>query len=318
VYSALLLIVTNRDDLTADFLIVRLLEKGMPYFRLNAEDFGEAEYLFSADQKGLTRRYKVAGKCLDLNSVRSIWYRRMIWPSAAQAIVPNQRHFVVGEIRHLAEGLMLDPSILWVNPIDATAIGERKVFQLRLAREVGLGIPPTLISNNPNMLRDFAARHDGAIVCKPIYHGLVRQGSERYSVFTHEINPHDLDDDSQLIACPTLLQKKITKGTDIRATFIGKEVFPVEIFSLDSAPLDWRRPGQRIEYRPTELPAAVEQGCRVLLERLRLPYGAFDFVRTPEGEMFFLEVNPTGEWAWLERTLGLPMRDAFVKLFFDD
>jgi hypothetical protein len=315
----MLLIVTNRDDLTADFLITRLLETGRPYFRVNSEDLTEAEYLFClSHNEHVTRRYTIAGKSVDLNAVRSVWYRRMVWPSPSPTIFPDQQRFAAGEIRHLVEGLILDPSILWVNPIDATALGERKVFQLRLARELGFRIPPTLISNDPKMLRDFAAHHDGEVICKPIYHGLVLQGSERYSVYTNEIGPDELTDDLQLGACPTLLQKRIPKGTDIRATFIGRDVFSVEISSPDSTPLDWRRPGENIQYRRVELPAAIEHSCRELLSRLRLSYGAFDFVQSPEGEIFFLEVNPTGEWAWLELAVGLPMRDAFLRLFFDD
>ena len=155
--------------------------------------------MFSAgDQEDLTRRYTVAGKGVDLGDIRSVWYRRMVWPSPSQTIFPEQRRFAAGEIRHLVEGLVLDPSILWVNPIDATAMGERKVFQLRLAREVGFRIPPTLISNDPKMLRDFAARHDGGVICKPIYHGLVSEGSKRYSVYTNQIHPDELADDVQL------------------------------------------------------------------------------------------------------------------------
>ena len=53
-----------------------------------------------------------------------------------------------------------------------------------------------------------------------------------------------------------------------------------------------------------------------MLQTLGLVYGAFDFIRTPRGEDVFLEVNPTGEWAWLENSLGFPMRDAFVELFY--
>jgi hypothetical protein len=178
-----LLVITNRDDLTADFLIVRLLEMGLPYFRLNSEDLGNAGYLFrSEDREAPARRCAIAGKSVDLNSIRSVWYRRMIWPSVSEAIVDEQRRFAAGELRHLVEGLVLDPSILWVNSIDATAVAERKVFQLRLAKASGFEIPPTVISNDPAVLRDFAGRHGGEVVCKPFYHGLVSQGAERYGV----------------------------------------------------------------------------------------------------------------------------------------
>jgi hypothetical protein len=125
----LLLIITNRDDLTADFLITRLLETGQSYFRINSEDLAEAGYLFSAGgHEDVTRRYTVAGKSLDLSDIRSVWYRRMVSPSPSQTIFPEQRRFAAGEIRHLVEGLILDPSILWVNPIDATALGGTQGF----------------------------------------------------------------------------------------------------------------------------------------------------------------------------------------------
>lgn len=240
----------------------------------------------------------------------------MISPRGAEAISSAQRPFVAGEFRHLIEGLILDPSILWVNPIDAVPIAERKVFQLRLAQELGLMIPPTIVTNDPDLLRGFASTYHDGVICKPIYQGLVSQGGERYAVYTSPVESGELCDDEQLRACPTLLQKRVPKGTDIRVTFIGKEMFSVEIDSPDTKPLDWRRPGEPLRYRSVNIPSGVEDRFRQLLRCLRLSYGAFDFVRSPDGELFFLEVNPTGEWAWLEQTLGLPMRKAFVKLFY--
>ena len=49
---------------------------------------------------------------------------------------------------------------------------------------------------------------------------------------------------------------------------------------------------------------------------LGLRYGAFDFIRAPSGDLVFLELNPTGEWAWLEEELGFGLRDAFIELLY--
>src|SRR3546814_11955937 len=68
-------------------------------------------------------------------------------------------------------------------------------------------------------------------------------------------------------------------------------------------------------YRPCTLPEPVVDNCKKLLKALDLVYGAFDFVQSPEGDLFFLEVNPAGECAWLELELDLPLRDAFIDLF---
>ena len=43
----MLLILTSDKDLTADFLIVELINRHLPYFRLNAEDLTKADFTFS-------------------------------------------------------------------------------------------------------------------------------------------------------------------------------------------------------------------------------------------------------------------------------
>lgn len=68
----MLLILTNREDLTADYLIARLLEIGRPYFRLNAVDLSDAEYFFTLDQQEVRRQYANGGRSLDLETVRSV------------------------------------------------------------------------------------------------------------------------------------------------------------------------------------------------------------------------------------------------------
>ncbi len=103
----------------------------------------------------------------------------------------------------------------------------------------------------------------------------------------------------------------------MRATFIGRHCFAAAITGDDKL-VDWRDPDLEISYCAINLDSGVQKMCREMLGRLGLVYGAFDFVLTREGELVFLEVNPTGEWAWLENRLGFPMRDAFIELFYGD
>jgi len=311
----MLLIITNKEDLTADFLITRLLEKGKSYFRLNSEDLVDSTIYFAANRPGIVERHiEIDQKQLNFQDVSCVWYRRKLSPIPSIHILDEQRYFVIGEILHLIEGLLWNPAVLWVNPMDAVNIAELKVYQLRLAQELGFIIPQSIISNSPKELREFASKHSH-VICKPIYHGLFRNANKAFAVHTRRILETELLDDLQLSACPSFLQEEIPKGEDIRVTFIGEEVFPVEIFSHGAMPLDWRVPGSPIAYRVCDLPNGVESLCRSMLRRLRLHFGAFDFVRSSSGKWVFMEINPTGEWAWLENALDLPMRDAFIKLF---
>jgi glutathione synthase/RimK-type ligase-like ATP-grasp enzyme len=310
-----LLIITNKDDLTADFLIIRIIELGKPYFRLNSEDITDAEYSFYVHRGTSIRRIIVSGKEVDLNAVSSVWYRRKLWANPPEVVVPDQRRFVAGETINLIEGLVANPTILWVNPMDSVALAERKIYQLRIAQQIGFTIPQTIVSNNPDELRRFYNENQGRVICKPIFHGLFITKNERHAVYTHRIEEGDLSDDLQLRSCPTMLQKEVPKGTDIRVTFIGKSVFSAEIYSQTAHPLDWRRMNGALSYRSYDLSKEIKDRCINMLRILNISFGAFDFVLTDAGQLYFLEVNATGEWAWLEKEMGFPMRDAFIKLF---
>jgi glutathione synthase/RimK-type ligase-like ATP-grasp enzyme len=308
-----LLILTSDRDLAADYLIVELIDRRLPYFRLNAEDLAYARFEF---QRGThsTRRIAVAERSLDLEDIRSIWYRRTIHPTPAETLPPAERGFVAGELRHLALGLVLDDEARWVNPIDRVSIAEHKVYQLRCAEALGLRIPQTLVSTNPTALKAFAAETRHGAIVKPIFHGLFVERSRRSSIYTRRVTACDFEDESYA-DCPVLIQEEIPRQADVRATFIGEKCFVADIVT-DQQAVDWRRPELALHHSVSTLDAGTESLCRAMLKKLGLVYGAFDFIRSREGELVFLEVNPTGEWAWLEEKLGFKMRDAFIDLFY--
>lgn len=172
----------------------------------------------------------------------------------------------------------------------------------------------TLVSSDPAALRRFAEGNRQGTICKPIFHGLFVDGNSAFSIFTRRVTPDSLGDDAG-VACPVFLQEEIARSADVRATFIGPSCFAADIKGDDGI-VDWRDPAMKVSYTPSTLPSEVEGLCRVMLSRLGLRYGAFDFVRAQDGRLVFLEVNPTGEWAWLEDRLGFPMRSAFIQLFY--
>jgi MvdD pre-ATP grasp domain len=310
----MLLILTSDKDFTADFLIVELIERDFPYFRLNAEDLAAADYKFSLSGDGVQRIISTGAKTLDLDDVDAVWYRRGVHPGPVDGLSRSERAFVTGELRHLALGLVLNPGIAWVNPIDRVSVAEHKLFQLQVALRIGLKVPRTLVSRDAGELRQFAAENPSHTICKPIFHGLFVDDTNAYSVYTRRVTPDSFDPEA-VKACPVLLQEEVTRAADVRATFIGPRCFVADIKG-DASLVDWRDPERCVSYSVSSLGDEVERMCRRMLDELGLLYGAFDFVRTPEGDLVFLEVNPTGEWAWLEERLGFPMREAFIDLFY--
>src|ERR1700678_3882799 len=98
----MLLILTSEKDLTADFLIVELINRQLPYFLLNAEELTKAQFTFGIDQRGVQREVSNGPVRLDLSKVTSVWYRRVVYPSSISSMTPGERAFVAGELRHLA------------------------------------------------------------------------------------------------------------------------------------------------------------------------------------------------------------------------
>jgi hypothetical protein len=312
----MLLILTSDKDFTADFLIVELINRHLPYFRLNAEEIAEAGFTFSLTEDTVLRKVSLGTKILDLNEIRAVWYRRAIHPSSVAGLSYSERIFVAGELRHLAMGLVLNPDIIWVNPIDRVSVAEHKLYQLQVAQQLGFQVPRTLVSRNVSELRRFAAENETGTICKPIFHGMLVDETAAYSIYTRRVMPDSFDEGSVKL-CPVFLQEEITRSADVRATFIGSRCFAADIKG-DPSLVDWRDPNITVSYTESSLGDDVQRMCRTMLDKLGLIYGAFDFVRTPDGELVFLEVNPTGEWAWLEERLGFPMRDTFIQLFYGD
>ena len=121
-----------------------------------------------------------------------------------------------------------------------------------------------------------------------------------------------------LRACPSIWQEYISKHVEIRATVFGHTVLAAEIHSQQSETSrhDWRRYDlEHTPYLPHVLPAEMQAKCIKLLQTFGLFYGAIDLIRTADGTYVFLEVNPFGQWAWVQDLCGLPIAEAHCQLF---
>ena len=141
------------------------------------------------------------------------------------------------------------------------------------------------------------------------------EGREKV-VFTNPLSASDLEGLDGLRLCPMTFQEKVEKASELRVTVVGSRVFAAAIDSnaLERSRTDWRREGLALidRWKTCDLPAAVERGLLALMDALGLNYGAADFIVTPEGRHVFLELNPAGEFFWLERENGLPISEALA------
>jgi glutathione synthase/RimK-type ligase-like ATP-grasp enzyme len=110
----------------------------------------------------------------------------------------------------------------------------------------------------------------------------------------------------------------LSKALELRVTVVGHRVMTAALDSQVSARAahDWRRDGQRMvqDWRPYQLPVEIEEKILRLMDYFSLNYGAIDIILTPDGRHVFLELNPSGEFFWLEQTPGLPISNAIAEL----
>jgi glutathione synthase/RimK-type ligase-like ATP-grasp enzyme len=195
---------------------------------------------------------------------------------------------------------------------------ENKQLQLQVARELGLDTPRTLTTNDPSAARAFAKSCEEGLVTKMLSSFAIYDEGKELVVFTNPVKPEGLADLSGLSLCPATFQELLPKSLEIRVTVVGQRVMSAAVDSQVSARAthDWRRDGVRMlhDWKPYQLPLDVEQKILRLMEYFSLNYGAIDVILTPDGRHVFLELNPCGEFFWLERAPGLPISEAIAEL----
>jgi glutathione synthase/RimK-type ligase-like ATP-grasp enzyme len=312
-----ILIVTHSQDNQAPLSVARALEaRGERVYRFDTDLFPTRLQL-ALDEGGGGRLSGPAGT-LELSDVTAVWYRRnSTGAGIPQDMDPQLRQPSVEESRRLVFGMMAALGVFQLDALEVVRRAEHKPLQLRLARELGLEVPRTVMTNDPEAVRTFAASCPSGVVTKMMSSFAVydERGKEQV-VFTTPLKPEELEDLEGLDLCPMTFQERLVKVVELRVTVVGERVMAAAIDSqaLPGAREDWRREGVALvdAWKPYSLPEPVQARVLELMDALGLNYGAFDFIVTPEGRHVFLEVNPSGEFMWLMRNPGLPIDEALA------
>lgn len=239
-------------------------------------------------------------------------------PDPAAWSTADRARWALGESRAALDGVWQTVHALWINAPQANRLAGAKLHQLRRARELGFAIPPTIVTNDRDTLRAFvkSGQGVGGVICKPIEEGRLElaEGDRLFFTSPLDVGPEDLLDDFG--PEPYLFQQLIPKDYDLRVTVIGDTVFATRIESqpLEEARIDWRRAGTQLKHAADELPAELRSLCLELTRSYGLEFGAIDLARTPDGKYVFFEINPNGQWAWIEQLTGQPLRATMADL----
>lgn len=246
-------------------------------------------------------------RSIDLDQVKSVWWRR------PQSFVlhedikkPSHQHFAFNECKEAISGLWYSLDCKWVNDPAKDEIAHRKLYQLKLAKKIGLTIPETCISNIEYDVSAFINEQKReAVICKSF------SATEQEWRETRLVKNEEQTKLSSVKYAPVIFQEYIDAVYDIRVTVVGNNIFPAAIYSQETSyKVDCRMDIGRAQIEAVELPEEVNQKLLRLMNELDLTYGAIDLRLTPNNEYVFLEINPAGQWLFIEEKTKQPITKA--------
>ncbi|AQZ68626.1 unnamed protein product [[Actinomadura] parvosata subsp. kistnae] len=314
----MLLILSEPGDATVRMVLPKLKARGAEVVWWDPARYPAAAHLtarFKAGGPHLT--LVTGGESVDLSRTTAVWYRRPGRPTAAPDVTAGDLRTRVEELSEwFLEGFWDLLDARWLpgrHPVLRRA--HNKLVHLALAERLGFAVPPTVITNDPAELAPAYERAGGRLIAKPVEYVPFEIDGARHTVYTTVVQRRDLAGRARLAHEPTILQPYVGKAVELRVTVVGRQVFAAEIASQDSARTrdDWRHYDfDRARHSVHHLPDDVARRCVDLVAALGVTFGAIDLILTPDGEYVFLEINPNGQWAWIEDLTGLPIGDAIA------
>ncbi len=305
------LIVSTVLDLATDAVVRELTRMGVRVTRWNTEQFPFWDGATISFDDGVHAEIcsHPYGVPQPLDDVTSVWYRKVRTPEKPEDMDRGVYDFCIREGRTAIVGLLLGglpDGAHWTSHPSRIWAAENKPYQLRTAQRVGLTIPHTVITNWGQHIRAAHRSFDKNMVAKPARSGYVEVEGEPFAIYTSKVDAGDLADLSDVESSPAIYQPLIQKEADIRITVVGDRIFSARIDSQGdpAAQVDWRHTADPdLPHSTFDLPSGIDAQIRAFMNRLDLRFGALDFVLTPNGELIFLEVNPNGQWLWLDDRL---------------
>jgi hypothetical protein len=311
VISPEILIVSSRLDFASDYITQALVERGASYLRLNTDDLKNYD-IFMNPLKGT-----IQGKLGDFEfsispeRLRTIYFRgpTFLRELSPTSYTPEEKVSRV-QWASFIRGLMIFDNCRWVNHPMSTYRAESKPVQLALAQKLGFLVPNTVVTNSGNFEQGLA-NDQQTLILKSLETCLLEIEGKRGFVYTNVVREDEVRK-SKLSLAPVILQELIEPKIDLRVTVVGNKVFAAEIFeNKNGITGDWRLKKDSVEYVDCKLPEEIKSKCIKLVQELRLSYGAIDLARKGD-DYYFIEINPTGEWAWLVERANQQIDQAIV------
>lgn len=291
------LILSSLYDFSADLACIQLNEKGVEFLRLNREHLQNYRLTLNPQLPHLTVRMNGSTYHVGQN-LKAVWFRQPVFlRNTPSEPLSTSQQLERSQWTAFLRALSVFDQAAWMNYPAKTYLAECKPYQLHVAARCGFSVPLTCASNDAFAIRN---QFPNSAIVKSLDTVLLREGDDCLFTYTTLNQTSEISEEATHDA-PLLAQELLTEKTDIRVTLIGDRIFAVKILvNGRGIEGDWRVvPRDDVQYENLELSPQLRRKCHGLAEALGLSYAAIDLIETPD-RTYFIEVNPTGEWGWLD------------------
>ena len=306
----MILIVSHPGDEHAREVLAALHRGGHPAVMVDTAAFPLETSMVQSFNGQRLFQLNLNGQSIDLEACRVGWWRRPQQFRLQPDMSAEAAAFAYTECHEAMAGLWAALPLTWVNPPPLDEAAHHKPYQLAIACELGIPIPKTLITNDPAAARRFVSELGNE---NTVYKTFL--ASEQCWRETRILRSSEIDMLERVRLAPVIFQEFIPAIADVRVTIIGNRMFAAKITPAPGGyAIDYRMDMARADFQPTRLPRKVENALRRFMRRLGLVYGAVDLRCQPDGDYVFLEVNPAGEWRFVEERTSQPITQTMADL----
>jgi glutathione synthase/RimK-type ligase-like ATP-grasp enzyme len=316
-----ILILTRNLDREITYIGAELWSRQIDYVRFNVDDIPSLIQLaYSLNRNSdLNIELSIRGQTLDVTKISAVLLRQF-GPNLLKFSGDDlDRTFALEQWEDALQILQHNLKCEWINNPDSIRLASDRIKQLQFAKKLDFDIPATLITNDSSAAREFYYLHNRNIILKALHHHGVEVGGKLYSIHSRRVTEKDLSKLDDLIYAPCILQRRLIKKSELRITVVGDHVFAAQLDVANNMGGydDIHRLLSSPNFRITvynDLTNSISDRCIKLVKLLGLKYAAIDFVIDENNRLVFLEVNPVGDWYWIESKTGLPITKSMIDL----
>lgn len=303
----ILCITHSQDFYNIDLFFEYLSSRNIPFFRLNSDRLNHFQKI--SVNENTFELTDESGNTIHSDHIKGVWHRKAWRISVPEELDQDYEKIFLNEYGNLRYNLMtVLEDIPWINPYEnEKKIDGNKMLQLKIAQKNNLTIPKTVYSNDEEKIITFFHQYcNGKGIAK--LHGVTAKTmSGENMTSTMVIEEDTLEHLSDIAYCPMIFQPYIDKEYELRIVYVDGEFFTGMINNSENA--DWRIAREGYFWSAYELPDSVKKNLTSMMEEMGLYIGAIDMIKGKDGQYYFLEVNPQGEWGMLQKELGFPIAE---------